>query len=109
MVNQTETAKNFQINTTQKTQPNFITVNELAHMLRKSPSIVQKSWRGWVDKWGFSPIRFGGAKRGRLLFDVRDVDALLKKWSVSQRIGDLKNEPDTNIRCPNAKRKNKSK
>lgn len=62
----------------------FITIAELAVMLKKSPSAIQKTWHSWVKVWGIRPLRFGGTKRGRLLFSIRDVENLLAKWSVVQ-------------------------
>jgi len=69
----------------------FITIAELAVMLKKSPSAIQKTWKTWVNVWGIRPIRFGGTKRGRLLFSARDVENLLAKWSVS-RVEESANE-----------------
>ncbi len=59
----------------------YLTLPEVAVLLRKSRSSVQKTWPKWAA-WGVHPVRYQGSSKGRLLFDSRDVEKMLKHWSV---------------------------
>lgn len=60
----------------------FLTVDEVAHLLRRSKSLVYKSWPAWITQ-GVAPIRIGGkADHGGLLFRRSDIERLLNAWQV---------------------------
>ncbi len=58
----------------------WLTVNDLAVFVRKSRSSVHKLWPIWVAQYGLRPVRYGGRKRGRLLFARSEVEAMLEQW-----------------------------
>ena len=60
----------------------WLTVTQVAAMLRKSRSFIHKGWPKWV-KEGVKPVRVGGSPRVRLLFKRQDIDKLLESWRVA--------------------------
>ena len=58
----------------------WLTVSDLAAFVRKSRSSVHKLWPVWATSYGLRPVRFGGRKRGRLLFARKEVEAMLERW-----------------------------
>jgi hypothetical protein len=63
-------------------QAEWLTIAELATLVRKSRSAVHKLWPGWATSYGLRPVRFGGRKKGRLLFEKREVLAMLEQWRI---------------------------
>jgi hypothetical protein len=59
----------------------WLTVAQVAAMLRKSRSFVHKSWPKWTEE-GLAPVRVGGTPGGRLLFPASGVEKLLSRWRV---------------------------
>jgi hypothetical protein len=60
----------------------WLTLSEVAALLRKSRSYVFKAWPSWTT-YGVRPARIGGRTQGRLLFRRREVEALLEQWRVT--------------------------
>ena len=58
----------------------WLTIRDVARFVRKSPSSVHKLWPEWVAQYGLRPVRYGGRKRGRLLFARADVEVMLERW-----------------------------
>ena len=61
----------------------WLTVAQVAAMLRKSRSFVHKAWPRWKVDGVVRPSRVGGTPRGRLLFRMSEVEEMLEKWQVS--------------------------
>ncbi len=60
----------------------WLTLAEVAGLLRLSRSFVFKNWPMWTS-YGVKPVRSGGRDRGRLLFRRSEVEQLLERWRVS--------------------------
>lgn len=60
----------------------FLTITEVATMLRKSVSSVHKLWPQWVARYGLRPIQYGGSPKDRLLFRKVEIEAMLEQWRV---------------------------
>ncbi len=60
----------------------WLTVSDLAVLVRKSRSAVHKLWPYWAAIYGLRPVRFGGRQRGRLLFARKEVDGMLEQWRI---------------------------
>ncbi len=58
----------------------WLTGHDLAAFVRKSRSSVHKLWPEWAAQYGLRPVRFGGRKKGRLLFARTEVEAMLERW-----------------------------
>jgi len=61
----------------------WLTVRELSETLRKSPSAIHKLWPVWAVRYGLRPARFGGSRRGRLLFDRIEIERMLEEWRIA--------------------------
>ena len=66
---------------TEMTKEELLTLTDVARLLKRSKSFVFKEWRGWV-KEGMRPIRVSGREGGRPLFYKKDIERLLKRWTI---------------------------
>jgi len=65
-----------------ETLSEYLTLEEVARLLRRSRSAVYKAWPAWIRQ-GVAPIRVGGkADHGGLLFRRSDIEQLLNAWRV---------------------------
>jgi hypothetical protein len=60
----------------------WLTLSDVATLLKKSRSFVFKAWPEWVGR-GVRPVRIGGREKGRLLFRRAEIEQLLEHWRVS--------------------------
>lgn len=70
----------------------FLTVGEVAKLLRRSRSLVYKTWPTWA-KQGAVPVRVGGGVKGGLLFRRCDIERLLSRWQVGGCPPEAKERP----------------
>lgn len=58
----------------------FMTLGEVADLLRIKPRYAAKIWPDWVRE-GVTPIRFNGNGR-KLLFKEKEIRRMINNWPV---------------------------